>query len=93
MAHDPWKAMGYVSAPEPTTEVGAVQSQRMCVSVGSHLSGEAGSGAEGRMVVMDPSWMVRGVLSLWACGSAGALLDGGRGPEAWTCGSTGALPK
>jgi hypothetical protein len=46
--------MGHVSAPEPTTEVGVVQSQRMCVSAGSLLSSEAESGAKGRVAAPDP---------------------------------------
>jgi hypothetical protein len=54
----------------------------MSVSVRSLLSGEAGSGAEGLAAAPDPSWMVRGVQSLWACGSAGALLGGGEGSRA-----------
>jgi hypothetical protein len=51
--------MGHVSAPEPTTEVGVVQSQRMCVSAGSLLSSEAGSGAKGRVAAPDPYYMAR----------------------------------
>jgi hypothetical protein len=74
--------MGHVSAPEPTTEVGAVRSQRTRVSAGSLLSVEAGSGAEGHMAVSDPSWMARGVQSLWARGSVGALLGEGEGSGA-----------
>jgi hypothetical protein len=51
----------------------------MHVSAESLLSGEAGYGAEGRVAAPDPSWMARGVRSLWACGSVGALpmLEGG----------------
>jgi hypothetical protein len=59
-AHGPWRAMGHVSALEPTTEVGVVRSQSTCVSAGSLLSSEVGSGAEEHMAALDPSWMVRG---------------------------------
>jgi hypothetical protein len=51
--------MGHMSAPEPTSEVGAVQSRRTRVSDGPLLSDETGSGAEGRVTAPDPSWMVR----------------------------------
>jgi hypothetical protein len=54
--------MGHMSALKPTNEVGAVRSQRTCVSAGSLLSDDAGSGAKGRMVAPDPSWMTRGAL-------------------------------
>jgi hypothetical protein len=47
--------MGHMSAPEPTFEAGAAQSQRTCVSAGPLLSGEEGSGAEGHMETPDPS--------------------------------------
>jgi hypothetical protein len=47
--------MGHMSALEPTTEVGVIQSQGMCVSAGSLLNSEAGSCAEGRMAALDPS--------------------------------------
>jgi hypothetical protein len=52
--------MGHVTAPEPTTEAGAVQSRRTHVSAGSLLSGEAGSSAQGRVAALDPSWMAWG---------------------------------
>jgi hypothetical protein len=76
--------MGHMLAPEPTTEAGAVQSQRMRVSARSLFSDEAGSGAKGRVAASDPSWMARGggVQSLWTHASAGALLGGGEGSEA-----------
>jgi hypothetical protein len=66
--------MGHVSALEPTTEVGVVQSRRTRASAGSLLSGEVGSSAEGHVVVPDPFWMPRGVRNLWAHGSTRALL-------------------
>jgi hypothetical protein len=47
--------MGHMLAPEPTTEAGAVQSQRMRVSARSLFSDEAGSGAKGRVAASDPS--------------------------------------
>jgi hypothetical protein len=47
--------MAHVSALEPSTEVGAVWSRRTRVSAGSLLSGEAGSGVEGRVAALDPS--------------------------------------
>jgi hypothetical protein len=56
--------MGHMSAPEPTTEVGVVQSQRTPISAGSLLSSVAGSSAKERAVASDPSWMARGVQSL-----------------------------
>jgi hypothetical protein len=60
--------MGHMSALEPTTEVGAVRSRRMCVSAESLLSDDAGSGAMGCMAALDPSWMTRGAqepLGMW----------------------------
>jgi hypothetical protein len=51
--------MGHVSAPEPTSEAGAIQSRRTRVSGGALLSGEAGFGAKGRVAASDPSWMAR----------------------------------
>jgi hypothetical protein len=62
MTHSLWRAMGHVSAPEPTSEVGAVRSRRMRISAGPLLSGEAGFDVERRMTVSDPSWMVKGGL-------------------------------
>jgi hypothetical protein len=78
--------MGHVSIPEPIIEVGAVQSRRTHVSAGSLLSGEAGSGAEGRVAAPGPSSMARGrVQSLWAH-HAGALLgrrEGSKALDTW----------
>jgi hypothetical protein len=66
--------MGHVLAPEPTTEAGVVQSQQTCDTTRSLLISKAGSGDEGHVAALDPSWMARGVQSLWARGSVGALL-------------------
>jgi hypothetical protein len=52
-AHGRWRAMGHVSAPEPTSEADAVRSRMMRVSAGPLLSGETGSGAEGCVAAPD----------------------------------------
>jgi hypothetical protein len=60
MAHSLWRAIGHVSALEPTSKAG--------VSAGPLLSGEVGSDAEGHVVALDPSWMAgRGpeILGMW----------------------------
>jgi hypothetical protein len=61
MAH---RAMGHMSAPEPTTKAGVVWRQRTRVSAESLLIGKAGFGVEGRVAASDPSWMSRWVQSL-----------------------------
>jgi hypothetical protein len=73
--------MEHVSALEPTSKTGAVQSQRTRVSAEALLSSEAGSGVEGRVAVSDPFWMARRVRSLWARGNAEALIGRGEGSK------------
>jgi hypothetical protein len=81
-SHDMWRAMSHVSAPEPTSEAGAVRSRRTRVSARPVLSDEVRFGAEGRVATPDPSWMVGQVQSLWARGSSRDLLGRGEGSGA-----------
>jgi hypothetical protein len=55
MTHGPRRAMGHVSAPELTSEAGAVRSRGMHVSAGALLGGKEGSGAEGCVAAPKPA--------------------------------------
>jgi hypothetical protein len=56
-AHGPWRAIGHVPAPEPTTEEGAIWSQRTCASAGTLLSSEVRFGAEERVAEPLGTWL------------------------------------
>jgi hypothetical protein len=70
--------MGHMSAPEATTEAGAVRSRRTRVSGESLLISEAEFGTKGHVTALDLSWMTRGVRSLWARDNVRALLGVGK---------------
>jgi hypothetical protein len=75
--------MGHVSAPEPTSEVGAVRSWGTRVSAGALLCGEAGSDAEGHVAALEPPRWRGGIRSHMTHDSAGVLLDGEMGSVTW----------